>query len=156
MTGTVTKFSNDGNWQAELSAFHFDSPIYRTIGATLSVRHKELHRNFFWESFTVSWVDKPAQSLGVVATFAGILPSLSAAVASRSAHATNASSCDCRLWSVGIGVGLNASAGTGLPSLSETPFPPSGGASLEVRSVSASGQGLLPNRGTLSLGPATA
>jgi hypothetical protein len=154
MASTVTMVSKDGTWQAELAAFHTDVFFYKAIGATLRVRHKEMKRNFFWESYWLDWVERPVPSVSVSDTFSGILPSLTAAAASKFERAANASACDCRLWSVGIGLSMNASAGTGLPDPSTGR--PSSGASLEVRSVSATGQALLPNGEVLQVGPATA
>jgi hypothetical protein len=153
MAGTVTKLSQDGNWQAELGAFNINLFFYKAIGATIRVRHKEMKRNFFWESYWLDWVEKSVPGLSVTDTFSGLLPNLSPAAASRSERASNASSCDCRLWSVGIGISMDASADTGLPN-PNTASP--GGASLEVRSVSATGQAILPNGEVLMVGPATA
>jgi hypothetical protein len=153
MAGTVTQLSRDGNWQAELGAFNINLFFYKAIGATLRVRHKEMKRNFFWESYWLDWVEKPVPSLSVTDTFRGLLANLSPAAASRSERASNASACDCRLWSVGIGISMDASANTGLPN-PDTASP--SGASLEVRSVSATGQAILPNGELISVGPATA
>ena len=154
MASTVTQLSQDGNWQAELSAFHTDVFFYKAIGATLRLRHKEMHRNFFWESYSLGWVDKAVPSLSVTDTFSGVLPSLTAAAASRSVRVANNSACDCRLWSIGVGLSMDASSGTGLPDPSTGR--PSSGAALDVRSVSATGSAVLPNGEVLTVGPATA
>lgn len=156
MSDTVKKTSNDGSWEAELHAFKINLIAYKAIGATLTVRHREMRRPWWapWSAPQPTWVSRAVPQLSVGNTYKGLLPSLTPAAASRSCSASNSSSCDCRLWAVGVGISMDASASTGLPDPGTTT--PGGGASLDVRSVDSTGRVTLPGGETISLGPVSA
>ena len=155
MAATVSKTSSDGTWRVELSAFKTNLLVYKAIGATLNVQHRERARSWWpWGPYVDKWVDRAVPALSVQNAYQGVLPSLAPSVANRSCGATNASSCDCRLWAVGIGISVDASANTGLPDPGTAG--PSGGASLDVRSVTSNGRATLPGGEVVAVGPATA
>lgn len=134
MANRDTKYSSDGSWQVEIVAFKINLFFYKTIGTTVTVRHKETRRSWFGLGAPYeAWVERPAESISINNTYEGILPSTIPGVALRSCSVTNASSCDCRLWSVGIGISMDASPSPGTPDWNTSH--PGSGASLEVRSV---------------------
>jgi hypothetical protein len=136
------KFTKDGNWQVEIVAFKIDLFVYKAIGTTITARRREKARSWFGLGPEYeTWVERPVDEIGVANVYEGILPSTISGVASRSCQERNRSSCDCRLWSVGLGIKVDASASSGGPD-TDTAFP-SRGSSLEVRSVTGSGSAFI-------------
>lgn len=136
------QYTNDGSWQVEIVAFKTNLFFYKAIGTTITVRHKETRRSWFgWGPAYEAWVERPAERINITNTYEGILPSTIPGVASRSCSESNKSSCDCRLWSAGIGISVEASPSPGTPEWGTSR--PSSGASLEVRSVRGSGSAFI-------------
>jgi hypothetical protein len=156
VSAKVSRTSRDGNWTAELRAFKINLFVYKAIGATLTVRHKQLRRSRWapWSAPQPAWVAGVVPDISISNTYQGLLPSLSPAAARRSCSAVQASSCDCRLWSIGVSISMDASADTGLPNPGTTL--PGAGPSLDVRSVDSNGSATLPNGEVLALGPVSA
>jgi hypothetical protein len=107
------------------------------IGTTITVYHKEMRKSWFGlRPSYETWVETAVDIVRVTNLYDGILPSLAPGVSSISCQEDNNSRCDCRLWSVGIGIKVKASS-PGTPDWDTTR--PDSGASLEVRSVRANG-----------------
>ena len=138
MSDTDIRYSKDGNWKVEFKAFKTNLFVYKEIGTKITVYHKDLARGFLGlGSKKPRWVERPATSLSIYNTFEGTLPNLSPSAAQRSASRENADSCECKLWSAGIGVSMDASASPGLPDVGTAK--PSPKALLDVRSVRGRG-----------------
>lgn len=137
------KYTNDGNWQVEMVAFKINLFFYKAIGSTITVRHMEARRRWWlwWEPPHIEWVKRPADNITINNSFEGILPDTIPGAAFRSCSTSKASRCDCRLWSVGIGISVDASPSPGDPDWGTTR--PSSAASLDVRSVRGSGYAVI-------------
>ncbi|GAA3923438.1 hypothetical protein [Actinoplanes auranticolor] len=127
-------YTRDRTWRLVLTAWRTNLLFYNAIGATVHAQH--------WEETTVwiffkkqDWVDKPVESIEVSATFQGVLPSTVPGAARRSDRRVNAAEADARLWSAGIGISVDAGAGSGLPDPGTAK--PGIGPKLDVRSVQA-------------------
>jgi hypothetical protein len=142
MADKDVQYSQDGLWQIELVAFKINLGVYKAIGTTIRVRHKETQRSWFGlGSSYEAWVERSVESISISNVYEGILPSTVPGAASKSCSESSTSSCDCRLWSVGIGISVDASASPGSPDWGTSS--PSPGASLDVRTVRGSGTALI-------------
>jgi hypothetical protein len=153
MASKDVKETPDGQWQVELNAFATNLFVYKAIGSAIVTRRWERRRGFLGIGGGEGWVERPVDGLTVSNSYEGILPSTVPGVARRSAATRNSSSCDERLWSVGIAMTIPASADSGLPDPGHAT--PGGAASLDVRSVEGRGTALIAGL-RLDLGPVDA
>jgi len=132
MASRDVKYTVDGNWQFTLQAFKVDAIVYKTIGAGITARHKEMSGPFWHRS--IGWVERPVDTLSVSTNYEGVIPSAGALNKGNILH--DGSNCEHRLWAAGIGVSLDGSRESGLPNLgSITPTGPT--ATLDVQRVRA-------------------
>lgn len=154
MVSSIVKFFDNGSGKVVMNAFKTDIFLYKAIGTTINVYHKEMGRVLWvpgrgWKvgSFgrggvyaaepQETWQPYYADSISIVNNYSGLLPSISPSAASRACSSRNSSVCDCRLWAVGLGISIPASSGGGGPDIEGST--PSASASLEVRSVTGHG-----------------
>ncbi len=154
MASKQIKYTKDNMWQVEITAFHINLFVYKAIGATMKVRHKEKSRGFLGlGGGQEKWVERSVQGLRIDNLYEGLLPSLTSGAARRSCSVQNKSTCDCRLWSAGVGISMDANPNTGYPDLNTTM--PSAAASLDVRSVTSMGYATI-NGESVTIGPVSA
>jgi hypothetical protein len=117
-----------------MEAYIISAFVYKAIGTSVTVRHKETARGFLGLGpLRERWVDRRAQGITIINRYSGLLPTLSSAAAERTCTSRNASHLDCRLWALGAGISIPASPRDGLPNTREAM--PAASASLEVRAV---------------------
>lgn len=133
MASTVTLNGSDGLWKAEVRAFKNYYIVYSSIGTEVKVYRRERYRRWYdpWYKHT-HWRSSPADYITISNTYQGSLPSQVPTAAQRSADRENTSTLEEKIWAFGVGVSMDASAGTGFPDPgSASP----GGVKLDVRSV---------------------
>ena len=147
--------SLDGQWKVEIEAYKNNWFFYKAIGATTRAYHMEETRflGFLWSTGR-NWVERNVAIISTGARFNGLLPVLTG-IDSESCVHQNASSCDVRKWAFGIGVTIQASPRSGGPDSSTGGTPNTGGASLEIREVVATGSASINNQ-SFVVGPVIA
>ena len=134
MSSSVTLHTPDGLWKVEVVAFKNWRLVYSSIGTEVKVFRRERYRRWYdpWYKHT-HWKAAPAEYIAISNTFRGLLPSRSVSAAQRSNEGRHIDSLEEKIWSVGLGVSMDASASTGLPDPGSTSL---GGVKLDVQSVS--------------------
>jgi hypothetical protein len=133
-SSSATLYSQDGQWKVQVNAFKNYYLVYSSIGTEVTTYHWEPQRRWYdpWYNF-YRWVERPVDSISINNRYTGLTASLSPAAANRSASAYNRSYLEEKLWAVGLGVSMDASADTGLPDSGTAG--PCCGAKLDVRGV---------------------
>ncbi len=131
---TATLHTSDGQWKVEVTAFKNYLVVYSSIGTEVTAYHWERERRWYdpWYNHH-HWVKRPVDRISITNRYSGLLPSMDPSGAVRTASASRASHLEEKLWAVGIGVSMDASAGSGLPDPGTAG--PCCGAKLDVREV---------------------
>ncbi|GEA90244.1 hypothetical protein [Cellulomonas cellasea] len=134
MSSQSTVYTTDGQWKLEAYAFKSYLVVYSSIGSGGRTFHWERQRRWFdpWYHH-FHWVEQPVEQISVSTTYAGILPRTVPGAAHRSASGADTSSVEEKIWAVGIGVSIDATAGTGGPDWGTAS--PGGMPKLDVRGV---------------------
>ena len=146
MASKTFAYTKDQSWRLLLEAWHFQIPLYNSIGATAHAQH--------WEEFTVwlffkkqDWVNRPVTSISVDAVFDGVTPASVASAAHQANRQLNSDNADVRLTALGPGsiISVTPPEGPGLPPGGGPEPDPDSPALLEVRSVRATAQAIINN-----------
>lgn len=120
MPSETTVVSGDGQWKADVEAYKTNLLFYRSIGCEVKVYHREETSNI-WGNKVTDWVRRNADSIFIRNVYRGSGPG----TGTQDKTCSNASSCELKLWSVGVTLTIPADSITDV----------GGGAILDVDSV---------------------
>lgn len=97
MASEATVLSKDGQWKIEVEAWKNDFLFYKSIGAQVTVYHREATKNI-WGTTKTDWVERKTSSI----TIRNIYHGMGHTIATREKTCHDASQCELKEWAVGV------------------------------------------------------
>lgn len=103
MSAELQLHTNDGLWRVDLEAWAFDSRLYRSVGAHVTVYHRE-RTTSIWGGPQIDWEEEPAELIRIRNVYRGAGPG----TVTREQEWRNESRAELKEWAAGGSIGLPA------------------------------------------------
>ncbi len=103
MAAELQLHTNDGRWRVDLEAWTYDSHLYRSIGAHVTVYHRE-RTTSIWGGPQSDWEEEPAELIRIRNVYRGAGPG----TVTREQEWRNESRAELKQWAAGGSIGLPA------------------------------------------------